>query len=207
MPDLFAENAGMVADSRMQADGTAGRSYLAKHDERAICRPQMGDMPKAMKAAPKARSPNWVSCCCGWLPRSPACRSSRAASICGQQAICGPRPAGERRNAGRFDRGGFRDADALSCGRHVGRTDGAQQPRLKPMLFKVAGAWGNRMKDRCSLWLRDPRPVGRARCDLRKAAARRYAGRNACCAGGAEPTGFFAFLLFSSNPFRRLRVT
>ena len=54
VPDLFAENAGMVADGRMRADGTfVAARILAKHDERYMP-PQMGDMPKAMKAAPKA---------------------------------------------------------------------------------------------------------------------------------------------------------
>jgi len=54
VPDLFAENAGMVADGRMRADGTfVADRILAKHDERYMP-PQMGDMPKAMKAAPKA---------------------------------------------------------------------------------------------------------------------------------------------------------
>lgn len=54
VPDLFAENAGMVADGRMRADGTfVADRILAKHDERYMP-PQMGDMPKNMKAAPKA---------------------------------------------------------------------------------------------------------------------------------------------------------
>ena len=51
VPDLFAENSGMVADGRMRADGTfVADRILAKHDERYMP-PQMGDMPKNMKAA------------------------------------------------------------------------------------------------------------------------------------------------------------
>lgn len=50
VPDLFAENSGMVADGRMRADGTfVADRILAKHDERYMP-PQMGDMPKDMKA-------------------------------------------------------------------------------------------------------------------------------------------------------------
>lgn len=53
VPDLFAENSGMVADGRMRADGTfVADRILAKHDERYMP-PQMGDMPKNMKVAPK----------------------------------------------------------------------------------------------------------------------------------------------------------
>ena len=53
VPDLFGEESGMVADGRMRADGTfVADRILAKHDERYMP-PQMGDMPKNMKA-PKA---------------------------------------------------------------------------------------------------------------------------------------------------------
>ena len=49
VPDLFAENSGMVADGRMRADGVfVADRILAKHDERYMP-PQMGDMPKNMK--------------------------------------------------------------------------------------------------------------------------------------------------------------
>ena len=52
VPDLFAENAGMVADGRMRADGTfVADRILAKHDERYMP-PQMGEMPKNMKLVP-----------------------------------------------------------------------------------------------------------------------------------------------------------
>jgi cytochrome c-type biogenesis protein CcmE len=45
VPDLFAEEGGMVADGRMRADGTfVADRILAKHDERYMP-PQMGDMP------------------------------------------------------------------------------------------------------------------------------------------------------------------
>lgn len=51
VPDLFAEEAGMIADGRMRADGTfVADRILAKHDERYMP-PQMGDMPKNMKTA------------------------------------------------------------------------------------------------------------------------------------------------------------
>ena len=54
VPDLFSEESGMVADGRMRGDGTfVADRILAKHDERYMP-PQMGDMPKDMKAAPKA---------------------------------------------------------------------------------------------------------------------------------------------------------
>ncbi len=53
VPDLFGEESGMVADGRMRADGTfVADRILAKHDERYMP-PQMGEMPKNMKAAPK----------------------------------------------------------------------------------------------------------------------------------------------------------
>ncbi|WP_283418621.1 cytochrome c maturation protein CcmE [Sphingopyxis sp. Geo48] len=53
VPDLFAENSGMVADGRMRADGVfVADRILAKHDERYMP-PQMGEMPKNMKVAPK----------------------------------------------------------------------------------------------------------------------------------------------------------
>lgn len=43
VPDLFAENSGMVADGRMRADGVfVADRILAKHDERYMP-PQMGD--------------------------------------------------------------------------------------------------------------------------------------------------------------------
>lgn len=53
VPDLFAEESGMVADGRMRADGTfVADRILAKHDERYMP-PQMGEMPKGVaKAAP-----------------------------------------------------------------------------------------------------------------------------------------------------------
>ncbi len=52
VPDLFAENAGMVADGRMRADGTfVADRILAKHDERYMP-PQMAEMPKNMKLVP-----------------------------------------------------------------------------------------------------------------------------------------------------------
>jgi cytochrome c-type biogenesis protein CcmE len=52
VPDLFAENAGMVADGRMRADGVfVADRILAKHDERYMP-PQMGEMPKNMKLVP-----------------------------------------------------------------------------------------------------------------------------------------------------------
>ena len=52
VPDLFAENAGMVADGRLRADGTfVADRILAKHDERYMP-PQMGEMPKNMKLVP-----------------------------------------------------------------------------------------------------------------------------------------------------------
>jgi cytochrome c-type biogenesis protein CcmE len=52
VPDLFGEESGMVADGRMRADGVfVADRILAKHDERYMP-PQMGDMPKDMKAAP-----------------------------------------------------------------------------------------------------------------------------------------------------------
>ncbi|HMO76621.1 MAG TPA: cytochrome c maturation protein CcmE [Sphingopyxis sp.] len=55
VPDLFAEEGGMVADGRMRADGTfVADRILAKHDERYMP-PQMGDMPEGVaKMAPKA---------------------------------------------------------------------------------------------------------------------------------------------------------
>lgn len=55
VPDLFAEESGMVADGRMRADGTfVADRILAKHDERYMP-PQMGEMPKGVaKMAPKA---------------------------------------------------------------------------------------------------------------------------------------------------------
>ncbi len=55
VPDLFAEESGMVADGRMRADGTfVADRILAKHDERYMP-PQMGDMPEGVaKMAPKA---------------------------------------------------------------------------------------------------------------------------------------------------------
>ena len=50
VPDLFGEESGMVADGRMRTDGTfVADRILAKHDERYMP-PQMGDMPKNMKA-------------------------------------------------------------------------------------------------------------------------------------------------------------
>lgn len=54
VPDLFAEEGGMVADGRMRADGTfVADRILAKHDERYMP-PQMGDMPEGVaKMAPK----------------------------------------------------------------------------------------------------------------------------------------------------------
>jgi cytochrome c-type biogenesis protein CcmE len=53
VPDLFGEESGMVADGRMRADGTfVADRILAKHDERYMP-PQMGEMPKDMKAAVK----------------------------------------------------------------------------------------------------------------------------------------------------------
>ena len=54
VPDLFAEEGGMVADGRMRADGTfVADRILAKHDERYMP-PQMGDMPAGVaKAAAK----------------------------------------------------------------------------------------------------------------------------------------------------------
>lgn len=53
VPDLFGEESGMVADGRMRADGTfVADRILAKHDERYMP-PQMGEMPKNTKAAPK----------------------------------------------------------------------------------------------------------------------------------------------------------
>jgi cytochrome c-type biogenesis protein CcmE len=53
VPDLFAENAGMVADGRMRADGVfIADKILAKHDEKYMP-PQMEGMDKAVaKAAP-----------------------------------------------------------------------------------------------------------------------------------------------------------
>lgn len=51
VPDLFAEESGMVADGRMRADGTfVADRILAKHDERYMP-PQMGDMPEAVAKA------------------------------------------------------------------------------------------------------------------------------------------------------------
>ncbi|APZ97279.1 cytochrome c biogenesis protein CcmE [Sphingopyxis sp. QXT-31] len=54
VPDLFAEESGMVADGRMRADGTfVADRILAKHDERYMP-PQMGEMPEGVaKMAPK----------------------------------------------------------------------------------------------------------------------------------------------------------
>ena len=54
VPDLFAENAGMVADGRMRADGVfIADKILAKHDEKYMP-PQMEGMDKAVaEAAPK----------------------------------------------------------------------------------------------------------------------------------------------------------
>ena len=52
VPDLFTENAGMVADGRLRADGVfVADRILAKHDERYMP-PQMGEMPKNMKLVP-----------------------------------------------------------------------------------------------------------------------------------------------------------
>lgn len=52
VPDLFAENSGVVADGRMRADGIfVADRILAKHDERYMP-PQMGEMPKNMKLVP-----------------------------------------------------------------------------------------------------------------------------------------------------------
>ena len=52
VPDLFAENSGMVADGRLRADGVfVADRILAKHDERYMP-PQMGEMPKNMKLVP-----------------------------------------------------------------------------------------------------------------------------------------------------------
>ena len=50
VPDLFGEESGMVADGRMRADGIfVADRILAKHDQRYMP-PQMGEMPKDMKA-------------------------------------------------------------------------------------------------------------------------------------------------------------
>ena len=50
VPDLFGEESGMIADGRMRADGIfVADRILAKNDERYMP-PQMGDMPKNMKA-------------------------------------------------------------------------------------------------------------------------------------------------------------
>jgi cytochrome c-type biogenesis protein CcmE len=52
VPDLFAEESGMVADGRMRADGTfVADRILAKHDERYMP-PQMGGMPEGVGKAP-----------------------------------------------------------------------------------------------------------------------------------------------------------
>ena len=49
VPDLFAENSGMVADGRMRADGVfVADRILAKHDERYMP-PQMGNQAAELK--------------------------------------------------------------------------------------------------------------------------------------------------------------
>lgn len=54
VPDLFAEDSGMIADGRMRADGVfVADRILAKHDERYVP-PQMSHPPKTGKAAPAA---------------------------------------------------------------------------------------------------------------------------------------------------------
>jgi cytochrome c-type biogenesis protein CcmF len=72
----------------------------------------------------------------------------------------------------------------------------------KPWLYKVAGAWGNH-EGSMLLWVTILGIAGAALAIFsRRMEARTLAG--ALGAQGALALGFFAFLLFSSNPFARL---
>ncbi|MBN8844020.1 MAG: heme lyase CcmF/NrfE family subunit [Sphingomonadales bacterium] len=75
---------------------------------------------------------------------------------------------------------------------------------LKPMLFKVAGAWGNH-EGSMLLWL-TILGVSGALVALFERRLRNDTLVATLAAQAALSLGFFAFLLFSSNPFNRLPV-
>ena len=75
---------------------------------------------------------------------------------------------------------------------------------LKPMLFKVAGAWGNH-EGSMLLWLTILGLSG-ALVALFEKRLRQDTLVATLAAQAALSLGFFAFLIFSSNPFKRLAV-
>jgi cytochrome c-type biogenesis protein CcmF len=75
---------------------------------------------------------------------------------------------------------------------------------LKPMLFKVAGAWGNH-EGSMLLWLTILGLSG-ALVAIFEKRLRKDTLVATLAAQAALSLGFFAFLLFSSNPFKRLPV-
>jgi len=75
---------------------------------------------------------------------------------------------------------------------------------LKPMLFKVAGAWGNH-EGSMLLWL-TILGVSGALVAIFEKRLRQDTLIATLAAQAALSLGFFAFLLFSSNPFKRLPV-
>ena len=75
---------------------------------------------------------------------------------------------------------------------------------LKPMLFKVAGAWGNH-EGSMLLWL-TILGVSGALVAIFEKRLRNDTLVATLAAQAALSLGFFAFLLFSSNPFKRLPV-
>ncbi|MBL9069845.1 MAG: heme lyase CcmF/NrfE family subunit [Sphingopyxis sp.] len=75
---------------------------------------------------------------------------------------------------------------------------------LKPMLFKVAGAWGNH-EGSMLLWL-TILGVSGALVAIFEKRLRKDTLVATLAAQAALSLGFFAFLLFSSNPFKRLPV-
>ena len=75
---------------------------------------------------------------------------------------------------------------------------------LKPMLFKVAGAWGNH-EGSMLLWL-TILGVSGALVAIFEKRLRNDTLIATLAAQAALSLGFFAFLLFSSNPFKRLPV-
>ena len=204
-PDLFRENSGVVAEGRFQPDGRfVATEILAKHDENYMpprLGPQ-GDQHKTETLEMIAEG----GLAALWL----------AAALSLLQLFLGvAAPARGRRDAWRCAVRPVAVAQGVLAGVAFLmliwlflRTDlsvqlvAANSHSAKPWLYKFAGAWGNH-EGSMLLWVTVLALAGAVGRLVRAAAAEEQLIAT-LAAQASIGLGFYAFLLFASNPFTRL---
>ena len=205
IPDLFREGSGVVAEGRLRADGTfVADNILAKHDERYMP-PQIGNQaPSTAADADDDR-------------RSRPRRAVAGGGAAALQLAAGVRRCAASRGGGSARSARSRSRRALLTLFAFGAADRAV-PAHRPVASLLVAAnshsakpWHLQVRRRLGQSRRLDAAVGdgagagrrgASRCSSGASTSARWSRRSARRRRSA--LGFYAFLLFASNPFERL---